>query len=64
MSTFTWWFFNLGVAFFWLAIAVKSESWFMALGGVVYLVIAMLIDLPGTSSAETWEDDDDGWPLG
>ncbi len=57
MNTFTWWFINLGVTLLWLAIAVKSESWFMALGVVPYLAIAFLIDLPETSGAETSDDD-------
>ena len=62
MNTFTWWFFNLGVTLIWLAIAVKSGSWFLALGLVVYLAIAFLIELPETSSVETPDDDrDDGW---
>jgi len=62
MSTFTWWFINLGVTLVWLAIAVKSESWFMALGLVPYLAIAFLIELPGTSGAESWDDDgDEDW---
>lgn len=57
MNTFTWWLLNLGVILVWLAIAVKSESWFLALGAVVYLPIAFLIDLPETSGTETPDDE-------
>ena len=59
MNSFMWWFFNLGVTLFWLAIAVKSGSWFLALAVVPYLAIAFLIELPGTSSTESWDDDQD-----
>ena len=57
MNSFTWWLINLGVTFVWLAIAVKSESWFIALGVIPYLAIAFLIELPETSGAEKWDDD-------
>lgn len=61
MNSFTWWFLNLGITLVWLAIGVKSESWFIALGAVVYLAIAFLVDLPNTSSTERWDDEDDAW---
>ncbi len=62
MNSFTWWLVNLGVTLIWLAIAVKSGSWFIALGVVPYLAIAFLIELPETSGTETWDDDqDEGW---
>ena len=57
MNRFTWWFFNLGVMLVWLAIVVKSGSWFLALGAVVYLAIALLVELPATSGTETTDDD-------
>ncbi len=56
-TTFTWWLFNLGVTLVWLAIVVKSGSWFLALGAVVYLAVALLVELPETSSRETPDDD-------
>ncbi len=62
MNSFAWWLINLGVTLVWLAIAVKSGSWYLALGVVVYLPIAFLIELPETSSTETWDDDgDEDW---
>lgn len=62
MNLFSWWFVNLGVTLIWIAIAVKSGSWFLALGVVVYLPIAFLIELPETSGAESRDDDpDEGW---
>lgn len=61
MNSFTWWFLNLGITLVWLAIGVKSESWFIALGSVVYLAIAFLVELPNTSSTESWDDEDDAW---
>lgn len=61
MNSFAWWFLNLGIAFIWLALAVRSENWFLALGTAVFLAIAFLVDLPETSSTERWDDDDDGF---
>jgi len=58
-NTFTWWLFNLGVTLVLLAIAVKSESWLVALVAAVYLAIAFVIDLPKTSSTETPDDEQD-----
>ena len=58
-TTFTWWLFNLGVTLVWLAIVVKSGSWFLALGAVVYLAIALLVELPETSKTEPPDDDRD-----
>ena len=61
-TTFTWWLFNLGVTLVWLAIVVKSGSWFLALGAVVYLAIALLVELPETSGTEPRDDGrDEGW---
>jgi hypothetical protein len=60
MSSFTWWFINLGITFVWLAVGIKTESWFLAAGSVVYLLIAMLVDLPGTSlDDDAFEDEED-----
>ena len=61
MNTFTWWFFNLGVTLVWLAIVVKSGSWFLALGAVVYLSIAFLVELPEKGSGEMPDDQGEGW---
>ncbi len=62
MNSFTWWLINLGVTLVWLAIVVKSGSWFLALGAVVYLAIAFLIELPETTGAESRDDDgDEDW---
>jgi hypothetical protein len=62
-SSFLWWFVNLGITFVWLAIGIKSESWFLAAGSVIYLAIALLVELPDTTSDERgWgeEDEDEG----
>ena len=60
MSSFTWWFINLGITFIWLAVGIKSENWFLAAGSVVYFVLAMLVDLPGTSTEEgSWDEADE-----
>jgi hypothetical protein len=59
-SSFTWWFINLGITFIWLAVGIRSENWFLAAGSVVYLAIAMLVELPGTSAEEgTWNEEDE-----
>ncbi|MEX0681914.1 MAG: hypothetical protein WD904_07310 [Dehalococcoidia bacterium] len=60
MSSFTWWFINLGITFIWLAVGIKSGSWFLALGSLFYLAIALLVELPETSSdPEDWHENDD-----
>jgi hypothetical protein len=59
MNSFTWWLINLSVSLVWLAVVVKSGSWFLALPAVLYLAIAFLIDLPETSGADSWDDDQD-----
>ena len=64
MNSFTWWFVNLGLTAVWLAVVVKSGSWFLALAVVPYLAIAFLIELPETSSTESWDDDDEEGPFG
>jgi uncharacterized ion transporter superfamily protein YfcC len=61
MSSFTWWFLNLGIAFVWLALAVRNENWFFALGTVIFIIIAFLVDLPETSSTEQRDEDDDSF---
>lgn len=64
-TSFTWWFINLGITFVWLAIGIKSESWFIAAGSVFYLGLAFLVELPGTNSDERpWgydEEEDEGF---
>jgi hypothetical protein len=61
VSSFGWWFLNLGITLIWLAIGLKAENWFIALGAVVYLFIAFVVELPNTSSTEKWDDEDDAW---
>lgn len=60
MSSFAWWFINLGITFIWLAIGIKSGSWFLALGSLFYLAMAFLVELPETGSdPEDWHEDND-----
>jgi hypothetical protein len=59
VSSFTWWFINLGITFIWLAVGIKSESWFLALGSVVYLGIALMVELPDTSLDKRWDEDEE-----
>lgn len=51
-SSFGWWMFNFGVGLVWVAGAIASKNYFIALGGLVFVGLAILIDLPGTSSEE------------
>ena len=63
MSSFTWWYINLGITLCWFAAGLKSGSWFLVLGSVVYLGIAFLVELPKSSGAESWEEreEDESW---
>ena len=51
-NSFTWWLFNFGVALVWVAGALVSKNYFIAIGGLVYAGVTILMDLPGTSSEE------------
>jgi hypothetical protein len=51
-NSFTFWLVNLGITTVWLVVAIASGNWFFALGGVIFIVIMMLVQLPGTSSEE------------
>ncbi|HVP04664.1 MAG TPA: hypothetical protein VMT90_03200 [Dehalococcoidia bacterium] len=58
-DSFSWWFFNFGVGLIWVAGAYASKNYFIAIGGLVYVAFAILIDLPGTSSEEGSADGPD-----
>jgi hypothetical protein len=51
-NTFTWWLVNFGISIIWMAGSIASHNWFLAIGGLVYIGIMMLIELPETSSEE------------
>lgn len=60
-NSFTWWLVNLTVTIAFLVGAVATGNYFVALAGVFYIAVMMLVDLPGTSSEEGsgGGDDDD-----
>jgi hypothetical protein len=57
-NSFTWFVVNLAIAAFWLAAALSTKQYFVALGSVFFIAMAMLIDLPDSSSEEGSSDDD------
>ena len=57
-NSFTWFVVNLAIAAFWLAAALSTKQYFVALGSIFFIAIAMLIDLPDSSSEEGSSDDD------
>ncbi len=60
-DSFSYWLFNLAVTIIWLIIAITSGNYFMAIAAFIFIAMAMLIDLPGTSTEEGSADrDDDG----
>jgi hypothetical protein len=56
-NSFTWWLVNLAVTIAFLTASVVTGSYFVAIAGVIYLVVMMLVELPGTSSEEGSTDD-------
>ncbi|MEO6196971.1 MAG: hypothetical protein ABIP58_02575 [Dehalococcoidia bacterium] len=61
-NSFAGWVVNTGIAFVWLAIAVGSGSYFLALGAALFLAVSFLLELPSTDSAQGNADDtDDPW---
>lgn len=56
-NSFAMWLFNLGISIIWIAFSVVNGNYFLALGGVVFIAVMTLIDLPGTSSEEGSADE-------
>lgn len=56
-DSFSYWLLNLGITLIWFIVAITSGNYFLAIGAFVYIAIAMLIDLPGTSSEEGSADE-------
>jgi len=60
-DSFSYWLMNLGITIIWLVVAIMAGNYFMAIGAFIYIALAMLIDLPGTSTEEgSAERDDEG----
>jgi hypothetical protein len=57
-NSFTWFVINLAIAGFWLAAALSTKQYFVALGSIFFIAMAMLVDLPDSSSEEGSSDDD------
>jgi hypothetical protein len=49
-NSFGWFVINLAIAAFWLAVAISTKQYFVALGSIFFIGIAMLVDLPDSSS--------------
>jgi hypothetical protein len=62
-DSFTWWVINLGIALVWITVSVISGTYFLAAGGVIYIAVMMLVELPGSSTEEGSADEDDDLPF-
>lgn len=58
-NSFSWFLANIAISAFWLAGAVATHDYFVALGALFFIGVALLIDLPMSSSEEGSADDDD-----
>lgn len=61
-NSFTWWFVNFAISIIWLGGSIATGNYFLAIGGILYLGVMMLIELPGTSSEEGSNDPDNESP--
>jgi hypothetical protein len=57
-NSFSWFLVNIAISAFWLAAAVASRDYFVALGALFFIGIALLIDLPASSSEEGSADEE------
>jgi hypothetical protein len=57
-NSFTWFIVNIAISAFWLAAALSTKQYFIALGSLFFIAIAMLVDLPDSSSEDGSSDDD------
>jgi len=57
-NSFTWFLVNIAVSAFWLAAALSTKQYFVALGSIFFLAMAMLVNLPDSSSEEGSSDDE------
>ncbi|MEO8456766.1 MAG: hypothetical protein ABI559_03030 [Chloroflexota bacterium] len=51
-NSFAGFFVNLLISFFWLAIALSTKQYFLALGSFFFIGFALLVDLADSSSEE------------
>ena len=51
-NSFSWFLINMGISALWLAGAVATQDYFVALGALFFIGVALLIDLPASSSEE------------
>jgi hypothetical protein len=58
-DSFTWWIINFFIAIAWIAGSVASHNYFFAIGGLVFVALMILLELPGTSSEEGTADEFD-----
>jgi hypothetical protein len=57
-NSFSWFLVNMAISAFWLAGAVATHDYFVALGALFFIGVALLIDLPASSSEERSADED------
>lgn len=61
MNSFAWFFVNTMITIGWLAAAIVTGNWFLAIGSAVWIIVLVLVDLPGSSvSDDGTGDDEDG----
>jgi hypothetical protein len=56
-NSFAWWLVTTGIGIFWLALAIWSGSYFLAIGTFVFIALAFLCELPETDSLEGSADE-------
>ena len=55
-NSFTWWLINFGISVAWIGGSVMTGNYFLAIGGILYIGMMMLVELPGASSEEGSND--------
>ncbi len=51
------------IAAFWAALALSTQQYFVALGALFFIGVALLIDLPASSSEEASADEEKSGPF-
>ena len=62
-NSFSWFLINIALSVFWLVAAVATHHYFVALGALFFIGMALLIDLPASSSEEGSADDEELGPF-
>jgi hypothetical protein len=58
-NSFTGFLLSVAISAFWLAVSLSTGQYFIALGSIFFLALAMLMELPDSSSEEGSSHNDD-----